>query len=275
MVSQKLTNSSTLSKNARSGSKAGPGPRFEIVMATGPADIEAAQALRYDVFVRELGGDGPMVDHTRGLECDDFDAFADHMLLFDRAADRLAGVYRMMRTPHAAAAGRFYSAGEYDLTPLLQSGRPVLELGRSCLHPAYRGGTAMYQLWCALARYVAAHQIEVLFGVASFHGADPDALAEPLSLLHHNHLAPENLRVTARAPGAAEMNRMPAEAIDKRAAMVAMPTLIKAYLRLGGVVGQGAFVDHAFNTTDVCLIMDTARLTGRQGRLYGAGIASQ
>jgi putative hemolysin len=50
--------------------------------------------------------------------------------------------------------------------------------------------------------------------------------------------------------------------------MVATPALIKAYLRLGGFVGQGAWVDRAFNTTDVCLVMDTARMNTRQRNIY-------
>ena len=41
--------------------------------------------------------------------------------------------------------------------------------------------------------------------------------------------------------------------------MAGTPALIKAYLRLGGFVGEGAWIDHAFNTTDVCLVMDTAQ----------------
>jgi putative hemolysin len=141
-----------------------------------------------------------------------------------------------------------------------------MELGRSCVHPDYRGGTAMFHLWTALADYVAAHGIEILFGVASFHGTDPQALAAPLSLLHHRHLAPPELRVRARA--FQPMDLMPEAAIDRRRAMLEVPALIKAYLRLGGVVGEGAFVDHAFNTTDVCLVMDTARLNARQAALY-------
>ena len=46
------------------------------------------------------------------------------------------------------------------------------------------------------------------------------------------------------------------------------PTLIKSYLRLGGMVGEGAFIDHAFNTTDVFLIMDTEQMNEKQARLY-------
>ncbi|MEX0310279.1 MAG: GNAT family N-acetyltransferase, partial [Tateyamaria sp.] len=203
-------------------------------------------------------------------ERDRFDPFFDHLLLHDDAVGQVVGVYRMLRAEQAEAAGQYYSEDEYDLTPLRQTGRKLLELGRSCVHRDYRGGPAMYHLWSGLAGYVAEHDVEIMFGVASFHGTDVDALAQPLSLLHHRHLAPPHLRVAARPPDAHTMNLLPEDQIDRRAAMVAVPALIKAYLRLGGVVGEGAFVDHAFNTTDVCLVMDIAAMSDRQRRIYGA-----
>ena len=242
---------------------------FQVRLAQTDADVQAAQRLRYDVFVRELGGGGPMVDHTAGLEQDRFDPYFDHLLLTDLRKDKLAGVYRVMRGDMAARAGGFYSETEYNLTPLKNSGRKLLELGRSCLDPAYRGGMAMHHLWAALGRYVAEHEIEVLFGVASFHGTDTAALAEPLSLLHHRHLAPADLRVRARE--ITPMDLIPEAELDRRKAMLAVPSLIKAYLRLGGTVGEGAYIDRAFNTTDVCLILDTKQMSARQARFYGGG----
>lgn len=247
-------------------------PEFRVVLGQSADDLRAAQRLRYDVFVRELGGGGEMVDHENRLEQDRFDPFFDHLVLFDDAADaRVVGVYRMLQAEGAAQAGGFYSESEYDLTRLKATGRRLLELGRSCVHKAYRGGPAMYHLWSGLAAYVAEHRIDIMFGVASFHGTDPTALAEPLSLLHHRHLAPEALRVTARPPHAVAMDLIAEPQIDRRRAMVEMPALLKAYLRIGGVVGAGAFVDHAFNTTDVCVIMDTQVMSERQRRMYGAG----
>jgi putative hemolysin len=231
-------------------------------------ETEAAQRLRYEVFVEELGGSGSLVDHARRLEMDRFDPFVDHLLLHDMDRGSVVGVYRLMRREQAEQAGGFYSAAEYDLAPLLASGRRLLELGRSCLHKDYRGGMAMYHLWRALAQYVAAHKIELLFGVASLHGTDASVHAAPLSLLHHRHLAPPGLRVRARPAAFQRMDLVPEAQLDRRAAMLQMPSLIKAYLRLGGVVGEGAFIDHAFNTTDVCLILDTAQINQRQARLY-------
>lgn len=243
-------------------------PVFEVALARSEADQRAAQALRYRVFVTELGGDGPLVDHVAGLERDAFDAHAQTLVLYDRArpeGDQTVGLYRLMDGAAAARAGQFYSEDEYDLAPLLSSGRALLELGRSCLHPDYRGGPAMLHLWQALAQLVRENGAEVLFGVASFHGTDLDDLAQPLSLLARDHLAPEPLRVRAKTYQKMDL----AKTIDRVTAMKRVPALIKAYLRLGGFVGDGAFVDHAFNTTDVCLVLDTARMNPRQRAIYG------
>ena len=111
----------------------------------------------------------------------------------------------------------------------------------------------------------------MLFGVASLHGTDVEALALPLSHLHHAFLAPPDLRVRAVETAYQRMDVVPAEGIDRVAAMRAVPALIKSYLRLGGYVGDGAFVDHAFNTTDVCLVMDTARMNAEAAQRYVNG----
>ncbi|WP_377187824.1 GNAT family N-acetyltransferase [Ruegeria meonggei] len=244
------------------------GPSFTVKLAETEAELRAAQRLRYDVFVRELGSGGVMVDHDAGLEQDRFDPHFDHMLAIDDLTGETIGVYRLLPGERAEELGQFYSEDEYDLSILKQSGRKLLELGRSCLHANYRGGTAMYHLWNGLAAYVAEREIEVLFGVASFHGTNLHDLAQPLSMLHHNHLAPPDLRVKAQPDRYQNMNLVAPEDLDRRAAMVQVPSLIKAYLRLGGFVGEGAFIDHAFNTTDVCLILDTARMNERQRRIY-------
>ena len=247
------------------------GPDFSVKIAETDADLRAAQALRYDVFVRELGGGGEMVDHEQGLEMDRFDPFFDHMLVTDNKAGQVVGVYRLLRGEQAEKLGQFYSEDEYDLTALKQSGRRLLELGRSCLHADYRGGMAMFHLWSGLADYVEQHQIEILFGVASFHGTEIGPLANALSMLHHNHLAPEDLRVRAQPAHFQSMDLVAKEELDRRQAMLDTPALIKAYLRLGGFVGEGAYIDHAFNTTDVCLVLDTARMNERQRKIYAGG----
>jgi putative hemolysin len=177
-------------------------------------------------------------------------------------------VYRLLPGDRAARIGGFYTEAEYDLAPLRASGRRLLELGRSCVHRDYRRGSAVFLLWSGLADYVLRHDIEVMFGVASFHGTDVARLALPLSYLHHAHLAPPEARVRARPEQFQPMDLLPPEAIDRAAAMREMPALIKAYLRLGGCVGEGAFIDRNFNTVDVCLLMDTARMSEKHYGFY-------
>ncbi|MBE0413816.1 GNAT family N-acyltransferase [Yoonia sp.] len=249
-------------------------PAFTVKLAQTDDDLRAAQRLRYKVFVTEMGGDGPLVDHEVQLEVDTFDAHAHHLLLCDNRRsgdDQVVGVYRLMTQAAAAAVGQFYCESEYDLTPLYQSGKRLLELGRSCLHPDYRGGMGLMQMWSGLAEFVDREGIDLLFGVASFPGTDIAALAGPLSLLHQRHLAPPELRVTARGAGAIRMDQIAPAQVDPVAAMRATPALIKGYLRLGGVVGEGAFIDKAFNTVDVCLILDTDVISAMQRNIYSRG----
>ena len=251
----------------------GHAPKFELKIASSEFDRRAAQRLRYRVFVQELGADGPLVDHENRLERDQFDPYFDHLVLFDRTKrhddiDSAVGVYRVMRDDQARKGGRFYSEDEYDLSTLKASGRRLLELGRSCVDRDYRGGAAMYHLWNGLARYVLDHEVEILFGVASFHGTEVGALSEPLAYLHHHHLAPAALRVRVQPKYFQTMDLVAADQLDRRRAMVATPALIKAYLRHGGYVGEGAYIDHAFNTTDVCLVMDTAAMNEKYHRYY-------
>ncbi|HEY0214600.1 MAG TPA: GNAT family N-acyltransferase [Paenirhodobacter sp.] len=248
-------------------------PTYLVRLARDGRDLRASQRLRYKVFVEELGGSGPMVDHAARLEIDAFDAIYDHLILVDpvrEAAgdDYVVGAYRLLSSDQAARCGQFYCAEEYDLSPLIASGRRLLELGRSCVDRDLRGGAAMLLLWNGLADYVLEQDIEVLFGVASFHGTDIAALKMPLAWLHHHHLAPADMRPRALASAFQPMDLIPAGALDRVAAMAQMPNLIKAYLRLGGYVGEGAFVDHAFNTTDVLLLMDTKAMSDKHRAFY-------
>ncbi|TPE48547.1 GNAT family N-acetyltransferase [Amaricoccus solimangrovi] len=254
--------------------------RYQVKLAQGAEEVAAAQRLRYRVFVEEMGADATSDQRGARREWDAFDGWFDHLLLVDLASaardplDRVVGAYRLLRDDVARSGPGFYGASEYDLGPILRDGRRSLELGRSCVAKEHRGGPAMHLLWNGLAEYVLARRIEILFGVASFPGADPARYAEALAYLHRRHLAPEDLRVRARADAFVPMDAPGVREIDEREARKAIPPLISAYLRLGGWVGEGAFVDHRFNTVDVCVVMDTTRMTERYRAFYERGRAA-
>lgn len=248
--------------------------RFTVRLAESEADVAAAQRLRYRVFVEEMGAQASDAERAARRESDRYDPYFDHLLLIDNAhvgadpLDAVVGAYRLMTGSMARRGIGFYGATEYDLAKLVAYPRETLELGRSCVSSEHRGGAGMHLLWTGLGQYVAEHGVEILFGVASFHGADPVPLAQPLAHLHHNHLAPEDLRVRTLPQFYQPMDLLPADQVNRAEAIRMIPALIKAYLRLGGFVGDGAFVDHAFNTVDVCLLMDTSRMVERYRAFY-------
>jgi putative hemolysin len=164
--------------------------------------------------------------------------------------------------------GAFYSANEFDIAPLIGQPGEILELGRSCVDPAYRQRSAMQLLWSGIAAYVSYYEIVLMFGCASLPGTDPEAVAVPLSYLHHYHLAPPLLRPRALAERFVDMCRLHPSAIDSARALTALPPLIKGYLRLGGFVGDGAVIDAQFNTTDVCILVKTDLVTEKYSRHY-------
>ena len=243
---------------------------LRVRLATSGDDIDAAQALRYRIFYEGLGAQPLSEMLRRRRDMDRFDDDCDHLLVLDQSCGGglVVGTYRLLRRQAAARLGGFYSADEYDLALLLAQPGEILELGRSCVDPTYRHRPVMQLLWSGIAAYVFHHDIALMFGCASLRGTDPDALAAPLSYLHYYHLAPPSLRPRALTERYVDMRRRTIAECDPGLALAALPPLIKGYLRLGGFVGDGAVIDEQFNTTDVCIIVKTDRVTEKYSRHY-------
>lgn len=244
---------------------------LEVRLARAPDEIEAAQRLRYRVFYEEMGAAPTSEMAAQHRDFDDFDAACDHLLVIDRArgegAAGVVGTYRLQPREDERFR-RFYTAGEYDVAKIAAFKGRVLELGRSCVDGKYRTKAVMQLLWQGIAGYVLPRQIDLMFGCASLPGTDPEALAVPLSYLYHNHLAPEAIRPRALPERYTKMDILPPEAINMRRALAELPPLVKGYLRLGGFVGDGAVIDRQFNTTDVCVIVQTDQVTDKYYKHY-------
>ncbi len=255
---------------------------LEVRLARTVGEVKRAQELRYRVFYEEMSAIADARAIMTRRDSDAFDAVCDHILVLDHAAPepkpfgksrpRIVGTYRVLRQAVAERHDGFYSAGEYDLAPLLDRHRGLefLELGRSCVLPAYRGKRTVELLWQGVWAYVLAHRIDVMIGCASLEGTDPRRLALPLSFLHHTCAATPEWRVRALPERFTDMNRVSPEAIDPRAALQALPPLVKGYLRLGAKIGDGAVIDHQFGTTDVFIVMPRAQISERYITFYGA-----
>ena len=260
-----------------SGAPLGRIGTMEVRLARNEEEIAAAQEVRYRVFHEELGALALAADARDRRDADRFDEVCDHLLVIDTSLSgpehqRIVGTYRLMRQESAAATGGFYSSDEFELETLVARHPALrfLELGRSCVLPGYRSRRTIEVLWQGIWAYVNHYGIGAMTGCASFHGTVPAAHAQALSFLAQNCRATGDWQVSAVASRFHEMDLMPGEAIEARAALASMPPLIKGYLRLGARIGDGCVVDHAFGTTDVFIIMPVAAISSRYVSYYGA-----
>lgn len=247
---------------------------ISVRLADGQADIEAAQNLRYKVFYKERSAIPSVEMEATERDFDEYDRISDHLVVThtENGTDEIVGTYRLLRQEVAEKHGGFYTASEYDISPILESGGKLLELGRSCVLEPFRTRPVLQMLWQGIADYVLSRDIDLMFGCASLHGTDLSSMKERLSYLYYHHLAQPALCPKALESRYVDMRFLPKEAIHPREAFSSLPPLIKGYLRLGAGIGDGAVVDHQFNTTDVCIVLPTHLVTSRYKRHYERAI---
>jgi len=246
---------------------------LEVRLARTAAEVRQAQKVRYKVFYQEGSAVPNPARRLARRDIDGYDAICDHLLVIDHAArDRgalnrpaVVGTYRLLRQSLAEEYGGFYTAGEFDIRALVarHSRLQFLELGRSCVLSSYRVKRTVELLWHGIHAYVLQNHCDVMFGCASLDDTDPKRLALPLSFLHHYASAPEPWRARALSDRYVEMNQMSKEAVDPKAALRALPPLIKGYLRLGAYIGDGAVIDYEFGTTDVLIVLPISAIKQR------------
>ncbi len=252
---------------------------LEVRLAQSKSDVKRAQKLRYKVFYKDGNAIADAATMLAQRDKDAFDRICDHLLVIDHAAkpslsgkQPVVGTYRLLQQNIAEHHGGFYTANEFDISGLMQRQRGLtfLELGRSCVLPPYRTKRTVELLWHGVWSYVRRYRFDVMIGCASFDGTDPKNLALPLSFLHHFAGAPEGWQASAHSSRRVDMNMMAKDAIDTKAALRALPPLIKGYLRVGAFVGDGAVIDHQFGTTDILIVMPVSAINQRYLGHFGA-----
>jgi putative hemolysin len=255
---------------------------LEVRLATTAQEIRQAQKLRFKVFYEEMSAAPNSLSLISRRDIDDYDAICDHLLVLDHdvrprplrpAKPKVVGTYRLLRQEVADRHWGFYTAGEYDIAPLIETHRSLrfLELGRSCVLKPYRNKRTVELLWHGIWTYVLHHRIDVMIGCASLEGTDPQALALPLSFLHHYASAPDEWQARALPERHTPMNLLAKDAVDPKAALHALPPMIKGYLRLGASFGRGAVIDRQFGTTDVLVILPVSAINPRYIDHFGPG----
>lgn len=254
---------------------------LEIRLARKAKEVRRAQKLRFRVFYEEKTAIPDTATRLSRRDVDPFDSLCEHLLVIDHAPaagtfrrkPRVVGTYRLLRQEVAERHGGFYSAGEFEIGALTgrHPGLRFLELGRSCVLASHRNKRTVELLWHGVWAYVLAQRADVMFGCASLDGTDPTRLRNTLAYLHHFHAAPAAWRAGALPRLRVDMDTMPKDAVDPRAAWRALPPLMKGYLRIGALVGDGAVVDRQFGTTDVLIVLPVAGISPRYVQHFGPG----
>ena len=262
-------------KHSREANILGHIGNLQVRLAKDLREVEAAQRLRHSIFFGNETIAQPSSNNAM-RDADEFDDHCDHLVVLDTALPgpthrQIVGTYRLLRQDQAAQCGGFYSQAEFNLASFIKkfSSKRVLELGRSCVLAQYRSKRTVELLWQGIWACCRDWKIDVLFGCGSFEGCNPAAHALPLAFLHHHARAMGKFAVCAHQNRKINMDLMPVEAIDRRCALNAMPPLIKGYLRVGALFGEGAVIDEEFGSTDVFVVLPVERIADRYLNHFG------
>ena len=233
-------------------------PGITVSWARHLDDVRAAQRLRHDVFVGEMGA--RLTTPLAGHDIDLFDDFCEHLLVRDELTGQVIGTYRVLTPAQARRVGSTYSDTEFDLTRLRDLRERMVELGRSCVHAEHRQGGVILALWGALAGFMHRNKLDTMIGCASIpmsHNGvtNGDAAASIWRQVSASHMAPIQYQVQPRLP-------LPVERLDSTLD-VEPPALIKGYLRLGAKVLGAPAWDPDFNAADLPMLMRIDDLPAR------------
>ena len=229
-----------------------------VRLASSASDVIAAQRLRYKVFCEEMGAE---LHRHDGRDVDQFDAVCEHLIVVDEARDKVVGTYRILAPWGARAVKQMYSEGEFRIDSLKPIAHEIFEVGRACIHPAYRSSGALARLWTGLGAYVRENNVKYLAGCASVPlDSGSLNLGALRAELMSKYLAPVDFRV--------EPIRGLQSLGDPTGSRPVAPPLLKGYLRLGAwVCGEPAW-DPDFDSADFFVLLPIERMVPRYAQHF-------
>jgi putative hemolysin len=226
---------------------------YLVRLAVTEEDRRAAFRLRFEVFNLELN-EGLDSAYLTGEDHDPFDAVCDHLIVEHHATGKVVGTYRVQTGKTAALKRGYYSEQEFDFTPFESIRDEVIELGRACVHQAFRNYDVINLLWHGISKYANQTGARYLIGCSSLTSQDPQegwAVYRGLE----RHLAPVAMRTvptdTYRLP--ALVGELPEELPDP-------PKLLRMYMMLGAYICGEPALDRDFKTIDFLTLLDMDHL---------------
>jgi putative hemolysin len=217
-------------------------------LATTSEELQAAQALRFQVFNLELN-EGLSDSYATGLDIDPFDQVCDHLIVEHVPTRQIVGTYRMQTGSHAARNLGYYCAQEFHFDGFEPWREQIVELGRACVHRQHRNLLVLGLLWKGIADYATRHGGRYMIGCSSLTSQDPAAGASAYSELCRNHLAAPEWRTTPLASHEVQLDAVTEEPVS-------IPKLLRAYLAIGGKICGPPALDTRFKTIDFLTLLD-------------------
>lgn len=227
--------------------------QYAARLALSPKEIQAAQALRFQVFNLELN-EGLAQSYATGLDADRFDAVCDHLLVEHLPSQQIVGTYRLQTGVSAAKNLGYYCEQEFHFGVFEPYRRQIVELGRACVHRQHRNLVVLGLLWKGIADYARQHGGRYLVGCSSLTSQEPAAGASAYTELCRNHLADSPWR-TNPLPA----HECPLEAVTEEP--VSIPKLLRAYLTIGAKICGPPALDRQFKTIDFLSLLDLESLS--------------
>jgi L-ornithine Nalpha-acyltransferase len=241
---------------------------LEVRLAENQLEIERTLSLRYEIFNLEMQ-EGLPESKANSKDRDQYDYFSDHLIVFDKSNDQIAGTYRILRREIAKANIGFYSETEFDLKKIYDLKDEVAEVGRSCVHKDYRDGSAISLLWAGLGEYMKNYNLRYLMGCGSIHSTDPLIASQVFSYLREKNSIAESFLDTE------PLVSHKLDGFDKnyitenlKESQKSIPPIVKGYVRLGAKISSEPAVDRVFGTTDVFVLFDRKEVDERYGKHY-------
>jgi putative hemolysin len=230
-------------------------PRYTLLLTTDSALIDAAQRLRHDVFTSEPGFG--LERASDGRDADRFDEFCDHLLVREDNTGELVGCYRMLPPPGAIAAGGLYTATEFDVSELDELRPSLVEMGRAVVRDDHRNGAVVLLMWAGILAYLDRCGYDYVTGCVSVpvQGGHGELPGEQL----------RGVRDFVRKRHACEYTVYPYRPVivDGRGlddieppTRIAVPPLMRGYLRLGAKVCGDPAHDPDFGVGDFPALLD-------------------
>ena len=231
---------------------------FTVKTIETKAELDQVMRLRYEVFHREFRNK----KFPYGLDSDEYDHAADHLIIKDNSTDKIVGTYRLICSKFT---DKFYSSSEFTTQTFLALPGNKLEMSRACIHRDYRKGVVMTLLWRGLVEYIQQVGAKYLFGCGSVKTMDPREIRLVTDYLHHEGYMSPSFHAVPLPQYELDVSHdgslISGYEYQPDVAKKLVPALLNSYLRAGAKVAPVPALDRDFHCIDFFTVLDLSQIT--------------